>query len=164
MSIAGRLRRRSGGRVPGESAEAGIEWRIAKILILFRLLHAGQVGTTLPSLAPSLRHPVLAVMLLVALAGESGWYVHRLASLRQYGGGGTGAGGAAVIGAYITLILTGDPGDLGHVDAIVAVSGYIVIPVLIWRGGQYLRLLAKDLDSAQLDLAATSRTLAHEEA
>ena len=215
MSIAGRLRRRSGGRVPGESAEAGIEWRIAKVLILFRLLHAGQVGTTLPSLAPSLRHPVLAVMLLVALAGESGWYVHRLASLRQYGGGITAAvelttavlallcavlllppanrdvlatplldltteqltaaalsrispprllaGGAAVIGAYITLILTGDPGDLGHVDAIVAVSGYIVIPVLIWRGGQYLRLLAKDLDSAQLDLAATSRTLAHEE-
>jgi signal transduction histidine kinase len=203
------------GREPAESVEAGFEWRIAKILILFRLLHAAQIGTTLPSLAPSLRHPGLAVVLLVALVGESAWYVHRLASLRQYGGGFTAAvelttavlallcaavllppanrdvlatplldltteqltaaalsrvppprllaGGVAVIGAYITLILTGDPGDIGHVDAIVAVSGFIVIPVLIWRGGQYLRLLAQDLDSAQLDLAATSRTLAREE-
>jgi signal transduction histidine kinase len=205
----------SGGQAPGESAEAGVEWRMAKILILFRLLHAVQIGTILPSIVPSLRDPGLAAVLLTAIALESGWYVHRLTSLRQYGGARTAAveltmaalvlllaapllpaanrdvlatpllyltteqltaaslsrvsrlrllaGGAMVVGAYVTLILTGDPRDIGHVDAVAGIGGFVVIPVLIWRGSQYLRVLAADLDRAQLDLAATSRTLAFEE-
>jgi signal transduction histidine kinase len=205
----------SGRPAPDESAEAGFEWRIAQILILFRLLHMAQVATTLPSVGPSVRYPEVGLALLAVLAVESAWYTRRLMTLRQYGGGLTAsvelttavlallcaalilpqanrdvlstplldltteqltaatlsrvaparlvAGGAAVIGAYLVLILTGDPQDLGHVDAIVGLGGFIVIPVLIWRGGQYIRLLAKNLDRARLELAATSRTLAQEE-
>jgi signal transduction histidine kinase len=200
---------------PEFSAEAGVEWRVAKILILFRLLHAAQIGTTVPSVGASLRYPALGLGLLAAIIVESAWYIRRLVAMRQYGGGITAAvelasaiaalligsvllphvdrdvlatplldlsteqltaaslsripplrligGGAAVVGSYICLILTGDPRDIGHVDALVGISGYIVIPVLIERGGQYLRVLAENLDRATLELAATSSTLAQEE-
>jgi hypothetical protein len=63
MSVTGWWPHRSGGPVVAKSAETEWNGAFAKILILFRLLHAAQVATTLPSLAHSLSHPVLAIAL-----------------------------------------------------------------------------------------------------
>lgn len=176
-------------------AREKMEWQLARIFLLYRLLHIFQMAGTAPDMLDRLR-PGTGVAILAIAAAETSWLFSRIIRGRRYGGTptasvelGTGvimlllagwgapptnrpealaplvfwttdqisgaalsrnprllaAGTVAISGIYLAVIAGGDRAELTRSPTLIAVTGFLVLAVLIERGAAYLRRTAADL-------------------
>ncbi|GAA3079988.1 sensor histidine kinase [Streptosporangium carneum] len=176
-------------------ARERMEWQLARIFLLYRLLHIFQMAGTAPDMINRLR-PGAGIAILVVAAAETSWLFLRILRGRRYGGTLTasvelgtgvvmlllaswgappahrpealaplvfwttdqisgaalsrdpkllGVGTVAISGTYLAVVAGGGPGELTQSPTLIAVTGFLVLAVLIERGAAFLRRTAADL-------------------
>jgi signal transduction histidine kinase len=67
-----------------DSATLRIEWRLGGTLVLFRLLHLGQLATTVAAFVGEVSNAAAAAVLVGAVAAEGVWFSYRVVDLHRY--------------------------------------------------------------------------------
>jgi signal transduction histidine kinase len=141
-----------------DNASQRIEWRLGATMVAFRLLHLGQLATTVPAFITGVSHRVAGGVLVAAVAAESVWFVRRVVALHRYdrrGGTRTAAvelGTAAFMLAAASALLPPGPGGAADLAPLLVLStGQVTGSVIAGRNA--LRIVGPFLVAAVYSLA-----------
>ncbi len=94
------------------TARGNMQWQMLRILLIFRMLHLGQLVVTVPAVVSGVGRPGVSLAAYLLVVGESVWFVARLLRLKAYGPVSTAY---VEIGCAVLLLVSGavlfPPGD-----------------------------------------------------